>query len=327
MLKKTDFHESMIFFFRYGLSPGSPAALLAIIAVFSLVLTGCSIKKIAIKNLGDALAESGTTYASDNDPELIRGALPFSLKLIESILAESPQHRGLLLAASSGFTQYAYAFVRQDADEMEAVDFARASEMRLRARNLFLRARNYGLRGLETSYPNFPAALNKDPIAAVKTVGRNNVPLLFWTAASWGMAITLSKDEPDLIIDQPLVEALIDRALELDEDFNEGALHSFLIVYEPVRRGVEGDPLERSRRHFERAMELSAGFQAGPLVSMAENVCIAERNHEEFKSLLEKALAIDVDRKPEYRLENLVYQRRARWLLSRIDELFLIMEE
>ncbi len=327
MLKKTDFHESMIFFFRHGLSPGSPAALLTIVAVFSLVLTGCSIRKIAIKNLGDALAESGTTYASDNDPELIRGALPFSLKLIESILAESPQHRGLLLAASSGFTQYAYAFVRQDADEMEEVDFARASEMRLRARNLFLRARDYGLRGLETSYPNFPAALNKDPIAAVKTVGRNNVPLLFWTAASWGMAITLSKDEPDLIIDQPLVEALIDRALELDEDFNEGALHSFLIVYEPVRRGVEGDPLERSRRHFERAMELSAGFQAGPLVSMAENVCIAEQNHEEFKSLLEKALAIDVDRKPEYRLENLVYQRRARWLLSRIDELFLIMEE
>ncbi len=327
MLKKTDFHEFMIFFFRHGLSPGSHAALLAIIAVFLLFLTGCSIRKIAIKNLGDALAESGTTYASDNDPELIRGALPFSLKLIESILAESPQHRGLLLAASSGFTQYAYAFVRQDADEMEEVDFARASEMRLRARNLFLRARDYGLRGLETSYPNFPAALNKDPIAAVKTVGRNNVPLLFWTAASWGMAITLSKDEPDLIIDQPLVEALIDRALELDEDFNEGALHSFLIVYEPVRRGVEGDPLERSRRHFERAMELSDGFQAGPLVSMAENVCIAEQNHEEFKSLLEKALAIDVDRKPEYRLENLVYQRRARWLLSRIDELFLIMEE
>jgi len=291
------------------------------------VLTGCSIKKIAIKNLGDAIAESGTTYASDNDPELIRGALPFSLKLIESILSESPRHRGLLLAADSGFTQYAYAFVKQDADEMEDVDFARASEMRLRARNLFLRARDYGLRGLETANPNFRAALNKDPVQAVKAVGKDDVPLLYWTAASWGMAITLSKDEPDLIVDQPLVEALIDRALELDEDFNEGAIHSFLIVYEPVRRGVEGDPLQRARKHFERAMELSGGFQAGPLVSMAETVCVTEQNHKEFKSLLEKALAIDVDRKPEYRLENLVMQRRARWLLSRIDELFLIVEE
>ena len=327
MHKKTDIYKLMSFTRGYRIRPGVSASLLMTISVFSLVLAGCSIRKIAIKNLGDALAESGTTYASDNDPELIRGALPFSLKLIESILAESPQHRGLLLAASSGFTQYAYAFISQDADEMEGQDFTRASEMRLRARNLFLRARNYGLRGLETRHPHFSADLNKDPISAVKTVNRDDVPLLFWTAASWGMAITLSKDEPDLIVDQPVVEALIDRALELDETFNEGAIHSFLIVYEPVRRGSEGDPLERSRRHFERAMELSEGFQAGPLVSMAETVCIAERNHEEFRSLLEKALAIDVDRKPEYRLENLVYQRRAQWLLSRIDELFLIVEE
>ncbi len=296
-------------------------------ALLAFSVTGCSIKKIAIKNLGDALAESGSTYASDNDPELIRGALPFSLKLIESILAESPRHRGLLLAASSGFMQYSYAFVNQDADEMEDKDFARASEMHLRARNLFLRSRDYGLRGLETKHPNFTADLNLDPVPAAKRADRDDVPLLYWTAASWGMAIILSKDQPDLIVDQLAVEALIDRALELNEAFNEGAIHSFLIMYEPVRRGAAGDPLERARRHFERAMELSGGFKAGPLVSMAETVCVAERNPEEFKSLLKQALAIDVNIKPEYRLENLIYQRRARWLLARIDELFLNVDE
>jgi len=294
-----------------------------LIAMLSVVISGCSIKKIAINNLGDALAESGTTYASDNDPELIRGALPFSLKLIESILAESPRHRGLLLAASSGFTQYAYAFVKQEADEMEQQDFARANAMWLRARNLFLRARDYGLRGLETRYPNFTAALNNDPLQAVRKAGRKDVPLLYWTAASWGMAITLSKNEPDLIVDQLTVEALIDRALELDEAFDMGAIHSFLITYEPVRQGGEGDPLERAREHFNRAMELSGGFQAGPMVSMAESVCVAEQNRQEFESLLGKALEVDVNKKVEYRLYNLIMQRRARWLLSRIDELFL----
>ena len=128
MRKRTDPCKLMSFFRKYVFSHGLNVRLLMILAVFSLVLTGCSIKKIAINKLGDALAESGTTYASDNDPELIRGALPFSLKLIESILAESPRHRGLLLAASSGFTQYSYAFVRQDADEMEEVDFTRDGE-------------------------------------------------------------------------------------------------------------------------------------------------------------------------------------------------------
>ena len=46
-------------------------------------------------------------------------ALPFSLKLIESALAENPKHEGLLLAATHGFAQYAYAFVQMDADEIE----------------------------------------------------------------------------------------------------------------------------------------------------------------------------------------------------------------
>jgi len=35
------------------------------------------------------------------------------------------------------------------------------------------------------------------------------------------------------------------------------------------------------------------------------------------------ALAIDVNSKPEWRLNNLVTQRRARWLLGRADHLFV----
>ena len=303
------------------------ARLLMVAIPFFMVVSGCSIKKIAIKKLGDALAESGTTFASDNDPQLVRDSLPFSLKLIESLLAESPRHRGLLLAASSGFTQYAYAFIKQEADETEPENFERATELRMRARGLFLRARDYGIRGLETTHRGFGASLNKDPQLAVQEAKTADVPLLYWTAASWGLAITLSKNEPALIVDQPIVEALVDRALQLNEAFDDGAIHSFLISYEPVRQGAAGDPLERARRHFDRAMSLSNGFQAGPLVSLAESVSIAKQNRGEFQSLLDRALAVDVNAKPEYRLANLVMQRRARWLLSRIDELFLSQEQ
>ena len=307
--------------------PGPKIRIVLAAALLSLIAPGCSIKKIAVKKLGDALAESGSTFASDNDPQLVKDALPFSLKLIESLLAESPRHRGLLLAASSGFTQYAYAFVKQEADETEPIDFARAMNMRARARGLFLRARDYGLRGLEAAHRGFTEALNKDPLAAVKLSTKSDVPLLYWTAAAWGMAISLSKNEPALIADQPTVEALIDRSLELNEAFGDGAIHSFLISYEPARQGAAGDPLERARRHFDRAWELSGGYQAGPLVSLAESVSIAARDRREFQSLLERALAVDINARPEYRLANLVMQRRARWLLSRADELFLEPEE
>src|SRR3954471_10797089 len=86
--------------------------------------SGCAtVKRIAINKLGDSLAESGTTYTSDDDPDLVGAALPFSLKLVEGLLSQSPRHRGLLLTAASGFTEYAYAFVQQDADVLESESF------------------------------------------------------------------------------------------------------------------------------------------------------------------------------------------------------------
>jgi len=299
-----------------------PHCLIGVVLLF-VVTPGCAVRKMAINMIGDALANSGTTFSSDDDPELVKAALPFSLKLMESLLAETPKHRGLLFATSSAFTQYAYAFVREEADEMEPVNLEAAMEMKARAKRLFLRARDYGLRGLETKLPGFGAALRADPVKAVKSARRADVPLIYWTAASWGSAIGLSKNDMMLVADQPIVEALIDRALELDEAFDQGAIHSFLITYETVRQGAPGDPYERARKHFERAMALSGVFQAGPLVSLAESVSVAKQNRKEFQSLLERALAIDVNAKPEYRLVNLVMQRRARWLLSRIDDLIL----
>jgi predicted anti-sigma-YlaC factor YlaD len=287
------------------------------------VSTGCSIKHMAVNRVGDALAAGGTTFASDDDPDFIKAASPFSLKLMESLLAESPQHQGLLLATTSGFTQYSYAFIQLDADELEDKDLTAAGDLRTRALHMYIRARNYGLRGLEVRHPGFEKALRADAKHAVASTKTNDVPLLYWTAVSWAAAVSLSKDNPDLIGDLPLVEAMIYRALELNEAFDAGAIHIFLITYEMSRANGTGDPAARSRQHFERAVALSGGHQAGPYVSFAEAVCVQKQDVNEFKSLLNQALAIDANAKPEWRLNNLIMQRRAKWLLGRTDELFL----
>jgi predicted anti-sigma-YlaC factor YlaD len=298
-------------------------SLLGLAATGVLLTTGCSIKKFAINKIGDSLAESGTTFASDDDPELIGNAVPFSLKLMESLLEASPRHRGLLLATASGFTQYAYAFVQQEADRLEDQDLEQAAAARVRARRLYLRARDYGLRGLETRHESFSAQLRADARAAVRVAKVEDVPLLYWTAAAWGAAVSLSKDNPDLVADQPVFEALIDRALELDEQFDTGTIHAFLISYEPSRQGAQGDPYDRSRVHFERVVGLTGGQLAGPFVALAEAVSVSRQDRREFETLLQRALDIDADARPEWRLANLIIQRRARWLLSRADQLFL----
>lgn len=288
-----------------------------------MAITGCSVRKFAINKLGDSLANSGTTFASDNDPEFVGQAIPFSLKLIEGLLAESPTHRGLLFAAASGFTQYSYAYVQQSAEQVETEDVTKSRVLAERARNLYLRARDYGLRGLETKHRGFSVSLHESPRAAARTARAGDVPLLYWTAVAWGAAIALSKDRPDLVAQQPQVEALIDRAYELNPDYEHGVIDQFLISYESARQGAKGDFAARCREHFDRAVALSNGQLASPYVAYAETVSVQKQNRGEFEMLLKQALAVDPDSRAEWRLSNLVMQRRARWLLSREGELFL----
>lgn len=296
-------------------------ALLCLVVVLE---TGCSVRRMAVNKLGDALAQSGSSYARDNDPELIRQAVPFSLKLMESLLDEAPRHTGLLLAAARGFTQYSYAFVQQEADMVETENFNQSLALRDRAQKLYQRAKEYGLRGLEIRHPGFRSVLLTNAPLALASTRRDDVPLLYWTGAAWGSSISLNKDNPEMIADFPIVEAMLDRAMRLNAAFNHGALHSLMITLEGARRGKPGDPYARMREHFQRAMALSDGQLAGPLVALAESASVQQQNLKEFKSLLEQALAIDPDVRPEWRLENLIMQKRARWLLDRVDELFLI---
>jgi len=289
-----------------------------------MMLSGCGIQRIAVNQLGDALAGgTGTVYSGDDSPELIRAATPFSLKLMESLLAENPGHRKLLLATSRGFTQYAYAFVKQDADEIEDEDIDRALEIRADAKRLLLRARDYGLRAIDVDHRGFSEQLRESPKKAVSAIGKMDIDKLYWTGAAWGAAISISKDDAALIGDLPIVQAIMERVLALDESYDHGAAHGFFISYEMAKPGDPAEAAKKARRHFARAVELSGGLDTSPYVSLAEAVSIPEQNRKEFETLLGKALEIDPDARPELRLSNAVFQRRARWLLSRKDRIFL----
>jgi predicted anti-sigma-YlaC factor YlaD len=304
------------------LKRGSPPLIALFIA---LGLPGCSVRTVAVNGLAGAFAAGGDIYASDDDPELVAAAVPFGLKTIEALLGETPKHDGLLLAATSGFTQYGYAFVQAEADFAEEKDLARATALRARARKLYSRALRYGLRGLEVRHPGFEAGLRDDGFRerTLAAATKADVSLLYWTGAAWGAAISLSKENADLTADQGLVEALERRALALDEGFGQGSIHDFFIAFEGGRPAAGGGSAERALSHLERAIALSGGKRAAPYVSFAETVSVGTQNRADFVALLNKALAIDPDAVPELRLANTVSQRRAAWLLARADELFL----
>ena len=294
------------------------------LALAILLLCGCSgLKHYTVNRLGDTLAAGGAGYGGDDDPELIRQAAPFSLKLMENVLAESPSHGPLLTAAAAGFTQFAYAYVQQDADELEASDLTGARALRRRAVALYRRAQAYGLRALSSRHEDFETLLRTAPDAALAGLDRNDLPALYWSTVPLAATIALSKDDPRTIAQLPLLERLVARLRQLDEDYDHGALHGFLISYAMSRPG-ERHPEGEARRHFAAAIRLGGDERAAPYVTLAETVSVATGNRREFGYLLNRAAAMPPPRThPEWRLEHELMQRRARWLLSQTDRLFL----
>lgn len=299
-----------------------PFRKLSLLILAACSLLACSPRSYVLSRMADAASSGGEVFARDDDPELVRDAVPFALKAMESLLESSPQHKGLLAALCKGFTQYAVAFVRQDAEEAQDPE-ARRTGME-RTRRLLLRAKEYGMRGLSAGRGGFAAALSADPAGAAARVGAEDVPLLYWTAAAWSLAVASSPDDPSLLADLPRCEAMMRRALALDERYGDGAIHEFFVAFEGGRPEAMGGSVDRARHHMERATALSGGRKVSPLVTFAETVSVRTQDRQGFLDLLDRALAFDARTEaPEHRMDNLVSQRRARWLKGRVDELFL----
>ena len=294
-------------------------------AVCALILTpGCAaIERMATRAVADSLADGSAVYATDGDVELVGQAIPFGLKTIEGLLEELPDHRGLLVAAASGFTQYAYAYVALPADEIEREAPGAARAMRGRAHRLYLRGRDYALRALELDAAGFRERLAETPDAALAALEADQVDALYWATVAWAAAIASDKRNMDLVADLSLIEPMMRRCLALDETYRGGAAHEFMVAFEGGRHEAQGGSVARAREHFARAMALAEGRRLSVVVSLAEHVAVRLGDRREFEGLLHQALAFDVDTAPDQRLANLIAQRRAALLLSQADDLFL----
>jgi len=303
------------------LRSGSPASAL-IGLLLSMGIVGCSVQDLVLRRVADAAAGEAGVFASESDVVLAGAAIPAALKANEALLARQPTHRGLLLSAARGFTQYAYAFVQLPADELEAADLQGAYRERQRALRLYRRARDYGLRGLRLDSAAQAEGLRRAPAATLAVMRAADAELLYWTSAAWAAAISIAKDDPAALAALPIVEAMAARADALAPDLDHGALQVFLVSFETSRPGASAASLVQARERFRKAVRLSEGRQASPFVALAEAVAERHGAPAEFDDLLRAALAVDPDATPEWRLSNHIAQRRARWLSTQKDLFF-----
>lgn len=289
---------------------------------FLLTASGCSVRKFVVGKVANAVSANGpSTLERNKDVELVVGAIPSFLVLYEGMLEVVPKHQGLLTQLAQGYTSYTYLGVQQSLDRAKDTDYRLADKLRARAKWLYLQGNAYGLRGLDNSHRGFSERLKREPAEAVVVLKKKDLQLIYWTAASLGLAISSARDDAAMIARIPEVEALIDRGLQLDESWRDGAFHEFAIVLAAAKPGRVD--YEKVSHHYARALELSHGTSANLHVTYAKSVSVPRQRSAEFREMLENALAVDPDRPQNMRLTNELARRDADWLLERIDDLIL----
>jgi hypothetical protein len=156
-----------------------------------VALSGCAtVNRLAVKSVADTLSEGGDTVTSHDDPDLIAGALPFALMLHESLLASVPTYEPLLTTTCGLYTTYSFGFVAADAEALQKDDYDRSKRLSDRSFTLAQRGKNFCWRGLEARFRGISDALKKDPARALERSKKEDVKLLYWSAASLGAAIS-----------------------------------------------------------------------------------------------------------------------------------------
>ena len=307
-----------------------PILLVLLLLVF-LGAGSCSINRLAVRALTDVLSSddgAAGAFARDNDPELVGQALPFTLKLYDTLLEQDPENPALLRAAGSAYISYANAFLQTPASMLPAADFDQKERMIRRAKNLYLRGRDMVLSGLELRYPGIEPIVRSGDAAeigdALAAVTAEDVACLYWTAAGWMGALSTDPLDLRLTLSIGQAEMLMNRAYALQPEYDGGAIHEFFIAYyASVPEGMGGDR-KKARYHFARALEISDGGKAGPYVELALGVSLPQQELDEFIELMQLALEIDVEQHPQHLLINTIKQQQARWYLDNIERFFLI---
>jgi hypothetical protein len=97
-------------------------------------------------------------------------------------------------------------------------------------------------------------------------------------------------------------------------------------AYEASRPAAMGGDEKKAALHRDAALKLSENKKLGPLVTWAEDVEVAKQDKAAFNKLLDQVLAFDVDQEGarDFRLANVLAQRRATWLKAHQDDLFVM---
>jgi len=266
-----------------------------------VLAAGCSI-------IGKRAADTLSTVVLDqSDPELVASGLPAYLLFVDGLIAQHPDNVNLLSAGAQMFALYGSRFAIGE-----------------QAVTLTAKARRYGERAICLSYK--PACswngIEYDKLVhELAGVSGKQIGSLYSYAVGWLSNLQATSEDWGSVADLPWVEAVLERALALDETYEQGAIHGYLGILGSLRPPALGGKPDEARAHFERAIELSGGKDLSIKVEYARRYARLVFDQELHDRLLTDVLNSPIEAH-KYTLFNVLAKKEAEGLLATSKEYF-----
>jgi fructose-specific component phosphotransferase system IIB-like protein len=249
--------------------------------------------------------------ARQSDPAIVRDGSPAYIMLVDGLIEAYPNDSELLTAGCQAYTVYASSFV-EDSDPGKAAI-------------LYGKAKEYGFRALSLRR-NFQQAARgnlNEFVVFLWEFNQKDVPALFWTSSAWAKWLSLNLDSLEALADMPVLEATMQRVIELDGGFYYGSPHLQMAVYLAAKPPIAGGDLDKAKEHFARAFSLGADKLLSAKVLFARYYAVGRKDRILFEKTLQQVIEAPADEVPELTLSNTLAKEKARVLLERADDYFV----
>ena len=251
--------------------------------------------------------------------EVAEVALPLSFESQKRKIQNNPSNQLFYLNASKSRITYAYGILMEKGDRLMYSDYYKSRDYYSKSLDLFVISRNYLFNALDLKYEDFFQKMrNKEQISFEK----EDIDYIYWLSGSLAGSIQASQGDPQYLIDLPNIKWLLENAIAIDPDWQKGALSAAMMSVYLNDLSGDKNAQKTALSFFDLAEKQSNGLNASIYVTLAENYAVSKQDKKLFIELLDKAINIDVNKDKSLKQANKLSQSRAKWLKSRVDDLF-----
>jgi len=312
-------------------------------------ISACTVRTLMISEAVNIIDEGVSVYDRDDDLEMLEKAFPANIKLLEALLATSPNNAKALVLLARLYSGYAFVFsegkledallksrtaagVRpvsgKDAGNVpgpKTVNDAGAEIERLRktTSRYYRKGTDYALRAMEIFHHSC-----RQRLKTVSTQGdffgelsEADVPALFWYGFNLGGYVNLTRGSIRVVSKAHLAEKAMKRVIELKPSFYHGAAHLFLLSYYASRPAMLGGNSKAARFHYDQIKTLNGDGYLLADFYYARYYLYQQQDREAFRQVLTRIVQYP-ETDSEFRLQNKVAVIRATGYLEAIDTLF-----